>query len=216
MKRFHLASDVHAVAIGDDLVFLDVGADAYFCLVDGARWLQVAGDGSVEVAEMAALGAAQLLEAGLLTPVATLTARVLPPPVERALPMPTTGLSKLDRTLRALSANRRAGRAIRRLALKDLIALAGPAPAAREAASQALLEEVGGFRRLAPWLPRGGVCLMRSLQLRLHLSTLGHRPGWVFGVRTWPFEAHCWLQQGTVVLDDEVERVRSFHPIMMV
>jgi hypothetical protein len=35
----------------------------------------------------------------------------------------------------------------------------------------------------------------------------------VFGVRTHPFEAHCWLEKDRVILDDTVEHVRWFTPI---
>ena len=39
---------------------------------------------------------------------------------------------------------------------------------------------------------------------------------WVFGVRTWPFSAHCWLQIGDAVLDDDPERVGIYPPILAV
>jgi hypothetical protein len=36
----------------------------------------------------------------------------------------------------------------------------------------------------------------------------------VFGVRTWPFHAHCWLQVEDVVLDDHHERIGAYTPLM--
>ena len=39
---------------------------------------------------------------------------------------------------------------------------------------------------------------------------------WVFGVRTWPFSAHCWLQVGLTALDDDLERLAAYTPIMAV
>jgi hypothetical protein len=41
-------------------------------------------------------------------------------------------------------------------------------------------------------------------------------PGWVFGVMTKPFGAHCWIQAGDVVLNDVPENVRRFEPILVV
>jgi Transglutaminase-like superfamily len=38
----------------------------------------------------------------------------------------------------------------------------------------------------------------------------------VFGVNADPFEAHCWVQAGSVVLNDTLGRVSSFTPIMSV
>jgi hypothetical protein len=41
-------------------------------------------------------------------------------------------------------------------------------------------------------------------------------PDWVFGVNADPFEAHCWVQAGNVVLNDTVAWVSGFTPIMVV
>jgi hypothetical protein len=59
-------------------------------------------------------------------------------------------------------------------------------------------------------------CLLQSLALIEFLSRSGFFPSWVFGVRTEPFEAHCWVQQGGVVLNDAVDHVRRYSPIMIV
>jgi hypothetical protein len=78
-----------------------------------------------------------------------------------------------------------------------------------------MLDDIAVFRRVAPWLPLDGACLFRSGFLLGYLESLGHRVDWVFGVRTWPFRAHCWLQAGDVALDDEAERLIAYHPIMV-
>jgi hypothetical protein len=75
---------------------------------------------------------------------------------------------------------------------------------------------VGGFQAWAPWLPAPAKCLIRSFVLLRLLRRSGFDARWVFAVRTWPFEAHCWLQVGDLVLDDEVERLVAFHPILVV
>ena len=73
------------------------------------------------------------------------------------------------------------------------------------------------FRRLRPLLYTGhDACLLDSFTLRLFLARHGFGPRWVFGVRTGPFTAHCWLQDGTVVINDTPEQVRRFTPIMVV
>lgn len=66
-------------------------------------------------------------------------------------------------------------------------------------------ELVGGANR----------CLIRSLALVDHLARHGHFPQLVIGVRTGGFSAHCWIQQETMVLNDEVDRVRLFTPIFV-
>jgi hypothetical protein len=71
------------------------------------------------------------------------------------------------------------------------------------------------FQTLWPWSPVQGACLFHALALRIFLRRAGGRCDWVFGVRTWPFSAHCWLQSGDLVLNDVAERVGAYRPIMV-
>lgn len=72
------------------------------------------------------------------------------------------------------------------------------------------------FARMLPWLPVRNQCLHRSALLAAFLARRGLAAEWVFGVRTWPFRAHCWLQTGDVCLNDDAERLRSYTPIYVV
>jgi hypothetical protein len=72
------------------------------------------------------------------------------------------------------------------------------------------------FRRLLPWSPVQEACLFQAALLLEFLRQAGLTADWVFGVRTWPFGAHCWLQAGPTVLNDTVDRVTAFDPIMVV
>jgi hypothetical protein len=72
------------------------------------------------------------------------------------------------------------------------------------------------FRRLLVWIPFQGRCLYRAALLRRYLGADAARVTWVFGVSTWPFDAHCWLQCGELVLNDRLHRVRRYTPIMAV
>jgi hypothetical protein len=75
---------------------------------------------------------------------------------------------------------------------------------------------VGAFAALRPLFPRNYLCLFDSLAL-LNLSLrYGLSPNWVFGVQAEPFSAHCWLQEGNVVLYDSVDRVSTYTPIMSI
>lgn len=75
---------------------------------------------------------------------------------------------------------------------------------------------VGAFQAVHPWIPFEGDCLQRGYRLHHHLRRSGVPARWVFGVRTWPFLAHCWVQVGDRVVGDTYERVSSFTPIMAV
>jgi hypothetical protein len=72
------------------------------------------------------------------------------------------------------------------------------------------------FERLRLFYPRSYLCLFDSLALIHFLARFDVYPDWVFGVNADPFEAHCWVQAGNVVLNDTLARVSAFTPIMVV
>lgn len=59
-------------------------------------------------------------------------------------------------------------------------------------------------------------CLLRSIGLQRLLARNGFESTLVFGVRLHPFEAHCWLQDDDLVLNDTIELVGPFKPIRAV
>ena len=59
-------------------------------------------------------------------------------------------------------------------------------------------------------------CLFDSLTLLNFLARYGITADWVFGVQARPFAAHCWVQLDDVVLNDTVEHVSGYTPIMAV
>jgi hypothetical protein len=76
---------------------------------------------------------------------------------------------------------------------------------------------VAAFTRLRPlFYTLRAACLLDSLTLVHFLGVDGIHPDWVFGVKTEPFDAHCWVQQGEVVLNDVPDRVRQYSPILIV
>jgi hypothetical protein len=69
------------------------------------------------------------------------------------------------------------------------------------------------FERLRPLIPCAGSCLPSSMLLRAFLRRHGIGCRWIFGVQTFPFEAHCWVEYQGVVLNDTVEHVSWYTPI---
>jgi hypothetical protein len=59
-------------------------------------------------------------------------------------------------------------------------------------------------------------CLFESLALSEFLARHGVHPTWIFGVQARPFAAHCWLQRDGSVLNDTVDHVIGYTPIMAV
>lgn len=77
-------------------------------------------------------------------------------------------------------------------------------------------ELVAIFGKLRPLFPHEYLCLFESLSLVMFLSYYGCPANWIFGVQVGPFAAHCWVQVGDVALNDTVEQLRTFTPIMIV
>ncbi len=71
------------------------------------------------------------------------------------------------------------------------------------------------FHRLRPYYVRAYLCRFDSLALIEFLAHFDQHPQWVFGVATEPFGAHCWVQARDCVLNDSVERIRQYTPIMV-
>lgn len=59
-------------------------------------------------------------------------------------------------------------------------------------------------------------CRYRSLSLLRFLTLYGIATDWVFGVRSAPFAAHCWIEHNGVVLNDDAENTRQYKTIMSV
>lgn len=71
------------------------------------------------------------------------------------------------------------------------------------------------FEALSPLFRRSERCLVRSLAYHALCSRRGLAAQLVFGVQASPFSAHCWVQQGDLVLNDSIDNVRPFTPIMV-
>ena len=74
----------------------------------------------------------------------------------------------------------------------------------------------GAYRRYRRLLPLEARCLPDSLAFLALAAHYGHYPRLVFGVTTGPFAAHCWVQNDDVVLNDVIDHVTPFKPILVV
>lgn len=209
-RTAHLRDGVFFAAVGADIVVLDRRSDGYNCLPDAARIVHVEGGRVSAPSEWIAA----LAEAGLTADEEIAERPPLPAPpihdvsgyIEHSRPGDAVALA------RAAVAGWRHGPE----APVDILVRSLP-PATRHAPDPGRAAAVvRAFQRLSPWLPRQGACLFRSAVLLRALRFAGENATWVFGVRTWPFSAHCWLQIDDAVLDDDPERVALYTPIMAV
>jgi hypothetical protein len=73
------------------------------------------------------------------------------------------------------------------------------------------------YEHLYAWFfDRNDECLRNSLYLLTFFAQHRLFPDWIFGVRPEPFLAHCWLQHGSVVINDKVRSTACLLPIMVV
>lgn len=205
-----LSVTLAGIEVDDDLVLLDIAGDAYHCLPGaGGAWRDLRAG---RVTGQAQALDAQLRDAGLDP-----NPQNAPPPASparsfQALAPPAITPTDAWRLFRAwidLQASYK-GRPFHQVlaAARD-----GAQPVAGDPQDPELRRLVGVFLRAAVWLPADRKCLVRSFLLLRFLRRAGRDAQWVFGVRTWPFVAHCWLQVGDCVLDDERERLAAFTPI---
>lgn len=197
------------MAIDDDLALLDIAGDAYLCLPGAAAILAGGRQTAIAPGPMADT----LIAAGLLAP---------DPPPDTGGPPPVPTRSIIH------------SHAVRGAGPRALIAAAGVIADIRQAQAgeglspylrvaeartelsrdqEATLAAAQLFWAIGPWLPLEGECLLRSAMLVSFLRRSGLAADWVFGVRLWPFNAHCWVQAGDVCLNDDVERLWAYTPI---
>jgi hypothetical protein len=212
---YRLSSDVHMVTVDDDLVFLDVAADTYFCLPDASSALALRPDGvTLARCDPSLLG--ELVEAGLVSDGPATAARARPPPPATrdlgALKPPRPGVSDLHRMSGAAMRLYRYGYGA---SLQRLLRAADVKSPGADAGEEKVIDLAMRCEQMIPWVPLQGECLFRSFLTLSVLRRSGASLSWMFGVQTWPFRAHCWLQRGDLVLNDNVEHVSGYHPILV-
>jgi hypothetical protein len=202
-----LKAGVHAAVIDAALVILDLEADNYFCLPSGGETLVRRADGGAEVQRGSARDT--LEAAGLLQAEAPPLVRTLP-----AKPSRTAIYEPAVVSWRDVQAGLTAALEVRKIKPGSGIVAYLSDPCLRPAAEPEVLRAARAFWRLQPWLPVEGECLVRSALLVRALHRQGLEAEWVFGVRLFPFMAPCWVQAGDTCLNDDVERLSAYHPLL--
>ena len=235
MQKYFLARHVYVCAIGPDVIVLDLRQDKYLAFrrefwdpiarLIGGWPMDPNADphDSLEQADENVL--AQLLERGLLTMDGEqgkdASPAAMQPPLNSFLEdfrskRPTIRASHVFVFLYAILT------ALVKLRFQSMESIVRSArrrrqhpDAMHDLATMRDLTEI--FRRLRPLLfSSRDHCLFESLTLGQFLSHYKIHPTWVFAVRTTPFIAHCWLQQGETACNDKLDHIRRYTPIMLV
>lgn len=185
-------------------VFLDIAADRYFCLDDDANAAFVArihGEGRRHWSQ----------PPGSQRPDDFIQA-------ETSVPQRNSTFS-LPEVARALWLQRRVER---RLAIQGLATVLenvrDTLARCRERRGSSIPDGAGviaAFERARLLRSAANRCLPRSIALALGLAARGVCSQLIIGVRLAPFGAHCWVQAGSTVLNETVEEVRRYTPILV-
>lgn len=212
-----LAPGVGFCVAGSDLIFLDVTRDRYFML-RGERRAAFERLCAREPNDSEAM--ANLVETGLFargdeaTAIAPLDVEV-PTADLTSAPVPRTRLASITGAARSLLWARKAVLPGRLAASLDTLTAAKRAATGQsdDIRLAALASDYGEARRWVPIPPR---CLVDSLALyRLSLRR-GFAPSLIFGVRSNPFAAHCWLQSRSAVLTGTAEEAHNYRPVLAI
>lgn len=221
MADLHLSEHVRFCEIGKPVaqrVFLDLRSDRYFSLPPAADAAfsavrqNSAGDVPSEIAPLIAAGLLVRGPAGRL-----IEPTCHPAPTSSLLEQsPAPRKASLLLVTEILLLVVRARHAVRRKQLPRLLTAGSQLPTrdgrascgARDSAVTAFVRA----RRMVPVTPN---CLYDSLALRLFLQRRSIAVDLVIGTKLHPFAAHCWLQDGTIVLNDSLAAARGFVPILV-
>lgn len=230
MAQYFLPHHVHACFAANRTVFLDMKSGRYFGLdPEQTALLRHALDDSAEAETSAPPIAAELIGVGLLTTSRCASKTFLPPstspPEVPLLPLsdgpPRIGAAHVLRFFAICSA------VALRLKFRPLeyslshLAQQKSRRRVHFTADGSDLDEARDLTRtflhLRPlaYAARNR-CLLDSLTLAEFLASHGIRATCLFGVRANPFEAHCWVQIGSHVVNETPEMAQRYAPILCV
>lgn len=240
---YFLSPHVHVCVAGKQVVLLDLERDKYLSMATASpigRWVRgwpaPPGDCAVPQEDPTSPSEsdaenrllAKMIEQGLLVKDASLGKEACP--VVAEVPeyamveydlnsRPSTTLEHLWRVCTSYTA---AKWALRRRPIKEVVQAAGLRKKEDSCVGKIFDPDtvrplVTAFVYLRPlFFTSKEACLLDSLTLVNFLAGYGVFPEWVFGVKTDPFYAHCWVQQGGFVFNDTPDYIRGFSPILVV
>ena len=218
---YGLRAGVSFCEVSERLLFLDIVADRYFALEnESERALRrLIGQKQLDADALARVEA--LVRRGLLEVTSAsdhTVAPCAPPPVpvSSLLDRPRQNESRTMTLLAVASAVASVRRLKRRPLRVNLAAAVADRTSAASTDEASLSRIAAAFARAGHLVSTHDRCLAQSLAVMGMVSARGLWAQLVIGVMTGPFAAHCWVQSGSLLINDRVDRVRSYTPILVV
>ncbi|WP_257555924.1 lasso peptide biosynthesis B2 protein [Sphingobium sp. CFD-2] len=204
---------------GGRSIFLDVEADRYFGIKPG--WDQAFQ--ALVADDIAGPELSSLIDAGILVEDDAVGGITRPPAilpatkemsVERVWPISGLGLRFIIAQIEVVIAlrTRTFSNVLRPIA--DHASIVGPGRTA--GLDPEWKPFVSAFFSSSALRPRSGHCLTNSIAFMRVAQSLGFKAELVLGVCAAPFSAHCWVQADGHVLNDRLENIRNFEPILTI
>jgi hypothetical protein len=220
---FQLRQGISFCEVSDRLLFLDILADRYFCLQPAAErsFRLVVNDIISSEEDRSALSG--MLETGVL---------IESPDAHRPHPFrlqrhaslslledlraPVRAAGLVDALISILTA--RLSLRFTRLhkIFKEVDLFKTPWPHSGVVDLDAIRKAAATFEATSRILRSHDTCLSRSLALARHLGAKGLPADLVIGVKLRPFAAHAWVQSGRWVVNDHIDTIRAYAPILAV
>jgi hypothetical protein len=218
MTRFQMPSHLFVCTVDGGHVFLDLAGDRYFRLppAEEATFAALA-EGRTE--EISPPRLDPLLRAGVVvhSPGGKPIAATAHPHPDASLaegagpPLPGRLMDVAEVAALVLAARR----TVKRKALPKAFSSFRNDHAGRARRGRDRDRLVGRFASARRFVPVGPNCLYDSLALRRFLCRRDVAADLVIGVKLHPFGAHCWLQDGTTVLNDALGGALGFKPVLV-
>lgn len=205
MSLFH-RPDLAWCDLSGTLIFLDISRDRYFCLADASN--------REAFHELDQAGLSRAHQPSRWPRPADWT-----PPIRSSMAI-DSGRFRLPDIARAIWIQRRTERRLATTSfaatLTDLRRLMDNVDRRASKSRHTVAQSISAFEHARLLRTAADRCLPRSIALALCLASDGKRTNLVIGVKLAPFGAHCWVQSGDEVLNDSVEEVLRYQPILII
>ena len=213
-----MSQAIYFTQTGGRTIFLDVAANRYFALPQNSEgaFTRMWGEMLLSSADKRALQSLTSLGIELDAPHSMLHQTQVPrvrfSSSEKPRPKPSLFTIGFAAFLQLA-----ARRLVKHAGIEALISKLNP-PSRSEPSTtskeERVLQILDAHRRASMIIGMHDRCLEKSFAIAHHLHMCGIQCTVVLGVRAAPFLAHCWVQSEDCVLNDDLERVCSFSPIL--
>ena len=211
--HFRLREGISYCFVGEQMVFLDIRNDRYFGLSSRAAAIFTAmAEGRADMADLSGTPVERLVERcgvpGGIEPFRlSVPARAISPDVCRKCSVRDAfgiALALLEASVR-----------LRFQSLYQVLSGISDRPVLR-ASGMDISDAVIAFRKSDALIARQDRCLLKAVALVIYLRSRGFSSRLVMGVALRPFHAHCWVQLDDRLLNDDLDVVSGFVPILAV